>query len=139
MSLHAYAVMHLSRLQGRKANDYVLRRGRVWKGKTFNVNWLPGPPKLHPDRAGLYVGTFASTRLDKSAVARNRMRRRVREALRIIAKETSDIPTAQLLVSPRSASMDAPFEDIVSEMRTFLSQLPPWLTKSSNPDSGTSS
>jgi ribonuclease P protein component len=131
--------MHLSRLQGRKANDYVLRRGRVWKGKTFNVNWLPGPPKLHPDRAGLYVGTFASTRLDKSAVARNRMRRRVREALRIIAKETSDIPTAQLLVSPRSGSMNAPFEDIVREMRMFLSQLPPWPTKSAHPDSGTSS
>lgn len=131
--------MQLSRLQGRKANDYILRKGRVWKGKNFNVNWLPGPPKLHPDRAGLYVGTFASTRLDKSAVARNRMRRRVREALRIIAKESASIPTAQLLVSPRSASMKAPFEDIVREMRMFLSQLPPWHQQNAHPNSGISS
>lgn len=118
--------MHLSRLSGRKACDYVLRRGRTWKGKTFNVNWLPGPPKLHAGKAGLYVGTFASTRLDKSAVKRNRMRRRVREALRIIAKDSGGIPTAQLLISPRSASLNAPFEEIVREMRTFLALLPPW-------------
>lgn len=119
--------MHLSRLQGRKACDYVLRRGRVWKGKTFAAYWLPGPPKLHAGKAGLYVGTFASTRLDKSAVKRNRMRRRVREALRIIAKDSEGIQTAQLLITPRSASLKAPFEEIVREMQTFLKILPPWL------------
>ena len=131
--------MQLSRLQGRKVNDYVLRRGRVWKGKTFTVSWLPGPPRLHAGKEGIYVGTFASTHLHKSAVVRNRMRRRVREALRIIAKESGDIPSAQLLISPRSASLKAPFEDIVREMRMFLSQLPPWPTKNPLPASGISS
>lgn len=122
--------MKLSPLSGRKANDFILRRGRVWKGKMFNVNWMSGPPKLHAGVLGLYVGTFASVRLSKSAVERNRMRRRIREALRIIAKETENIPTAQLLISPRSASLNAPFEDIVREMRVFLSQLPTWQIKS---------
>lgn len=131
--------MKLSHIKGRKANDYVLRRGRVWKGKMFTANWISGPPKLHANEHGLYVGTFASVRLSKSAVERNRMRRRIREALRIIAKETENIPTAQLLISPRSASLNAPFEDIVREMRVFLSQLPSWQTKSPLPDSGISS
>jgi ribonuclease P protein component len=131
--------MKLQRLSGRKVNDYVLRRGRQWKGKLFTVSWIAGPPRLQQNQTGLFVGTFASTRLSKSAVERNRMRRRVREALRIIAKESSDIPSAQLLIHPRSASMKASFEDIVREMRTFLLQLPPWPTKNDHPVSGTSS
>ncbi len=131
--------MQLQRLSGRKTNDYVLRRGRQWKGKLFTVSWISGPPRLHAEKPGLYVGTFASTRLSKSAVERNRMRRRVREALRIIAKESTDIPSAQLLIHPRSASLKASFEDIVREMRAFLLQLPPWPIKSDRPVSGTSS
>ena len=122
--------MKLKRLQGRKTSEFVLRRGNVWRGKTLNVHWLPGPPKREgPGSGGLFVGTIASAKLHKSAVTRNRMRRRVREALRVIAQETAEIPTAQLLLAPRSASLDAPFEDIRKDVLTFLTLLPPWPPK----------
>jgi len=121
--------MKLLRLHGRKTSEYLLRKGRVWKGKTFNAYWLPGPPR-HPNvdalRTALYVGTFGSAKLHKSAVVRNRMRRRIREALRVTVRELDKIPTAQLLLNPRSASLTAPFEDIERDVRTLLTLLPPW-------------
>jgi ribonuclease P protein component len=131
--------MKLLRLQGRKTSEQVLRKGRVWKGKTLNVHWISGPPKREKESAnrGLFVGTIASAKLHKSAVVRNRMRRRVREALRIIAKEMPEIDSAQLLLAPRSASLTAPFEDIQKDVRTFLTTLPPWPPKRVPSVSGT--
>lgn len=120
--------MKLLRLHGRKTSEYLLRKGKVWKGKTFTAYWLPTPPR-HPstnlNQRGLYVGTFASAKLHKSAVMRNRMRRRIREALRVTVKELEKMPVAQLLLTPRSASLDAPFEDIERDVRTLLALLPP--------------
>lgn len=117
--------MKLSRLQGRKVNDLVLRKGRVWKGRMLAVHWLPGSPRRSGkiEAPGLYVGTLASTKLHKSAVVRNRMRRRVREALRTIVREHPVLPSAQLLLRPRSASLSAPFEDIRADVRAFLTLL----------------
>ncbi len=89
------------------------------------IRWLPGAPrKAGPSpKEGLYLGTFASTKLDKSAVKRNRMRRRCREAFRLFLKNHEDFPTAQLLVSPRIASLDSSFELIEKDVQTFLSAL----------------
>lgn len=117
--------MRLSRLHGRKTNDLVLRKGRVWKGRTMAIHWLPGPPRRSGkiEGPGLYVGTLASAKLHKSAVVRNRMRRRVREALRTIVRERDGLPSAQLLLRPRSASLDAPFEDIRADVLVFLTLL----------------
>lgn len=128
--------MKLLRLQGRKVSDYLLRKGSVWKGKTMMIRWLYGPPASTLRTKGgkpptpdahpvLYVGSFASAKLDKSAVRRNRMRRRVREALRVSVQHAQEIPTTQLLISPRSASLTAPYADILSEVSAFLTLLSP--------------
>lgn len=118
--------MQLQRLSGRKTNDFLLRKGRLWKGKTMLIRWLPSAPRrpdIDPMKSALYLGTFASAKLHKSAVKRNRMRRRIREAWRTHMKDLDQLPTAQLLVSPRIASLEAPFEDIQSDVRVFLSLL----------------
>lgn len=115
--------MRLLRLRGRKVCDALLRKGLTWKGKTLAVRWLPSPPRhpsTDPSAVALYVGSFASTKLDKSAVRRNRMRRRCREALRVLSKERADLPAAQLLLCPRSSSLDAPFSAIEADVTAFL-------------------
>ncbi len=119
--------MRILRLRGRKTCDRLLRQGSVWKGRTMVVRWMVGHPR-HPSSQlsadALYVGTIASTKLDKSAVTRNRMRRRCREALRVTC---ALLPAdhirggMQLLIAPRSSSLKAPFEEIQADIRGFLS------------------
>lgn len=118
--------MKLSRLRGRKVNDYLRRKGNIWKGKTMTIKWLPSAPKnpnVDPATMAIYVGAAASTKLEKSAVKRNRMRRRCREALRRTVKGYEKLPTMQLLISPKTASLDCDFDDIISDVDTFLSSV----------------
>ena len=126
--------MELLRLSGRKVCDKVIDKGFVWKGKTMIVRWLPGAPPLERKGRGdapqvrLYMGTLASTRLHKSAVKRNRMRRRCKEAFRLAvkhadAKNSAQKQSYQLLVSPRSSSLTCAFGDIENDVSRFLSTL----------------
>ena len=118
--------MKLSRIRGRKCNDYLRRTGKVWKGRTMTIRWLknaPRHPGINPDTMAVYAGTAASIKLDKSAVRRNRMRRRCREALRRQVKEVQKLPTMQLLISPRQASLTCDFSEIQSDIADFLSQV----------------
>jgi len=118
--------MKPSRLSGRKVNDYLRRKGKSWKGKTMSIKWLHGAPKnpnVDPLILAIYIGTAASLKLDKSAVKRNRMRRRCREAFRRTLKSHEKLPTIQLLLQPRAASLNCDFEDIITDVESFLSQL----------------
>lgn len=120
------APVKLLKLQGRKICDAVQRKGTHWKGKTMTIRWMRGAPRrpgVDPQKPGLYVGTFASSKLHKSAVIRNRMRRRCREAMRLELADFAKTPTVQLLLSPRIGSLNAPFEDIRSDVKTFLAGL----------------
>ena len=115
----------LLRLRGRKICDRLLRRGMAWKGKHMIIRWMEGAPHhpaSRPEVAALYAGTLASAKLDKSAVNRNRMRRRCREALRLILPDIAASHSIQLLIAPRSSSLKAPFPMLQDDLRAFLSQ-----------------
>ena len=123
--------MYLHRLSGRKTCEFLLRRGHVWKGKTMLMRWLPSAPKrpgVDPTKRVLYVGTFASSHLSKSAVERNRMRRRCREAIRLTVQDLhGDLRTpVQLLCTPRSDSLHSPFSALLTDAKAFLSQVESW-------------
>lgn len=116
--------MKLLRLRGRKVCERLLRQGKVWKGKNLNIRWTTGYPRHPaslPEVPAIYVGTLASTKLEKSAVKRNRMRRRCREALRLLAPDVSIPVSVQLLIAPRSSSLKAPFPDLQADIRAFFS------------------
>lgn len=135
LTIHMHdAGVKMVSLRGRKVCGRVLRKGKVWKGQTMLIRWLPGTPShpaVHAREGAVYVGTLASRTLSKKAVERNRMRRRCREALRIVLKEyvprVSEM-SIQLLLCPRSPSLGAPFtllrEDIERFLFTFSSQWP---------------
>lgn len=117
--------MKITHLRGRKVNERVQRQGAVWKGATMVIRRMAGAPRhlVGSKRQVLYVGTAASAKLNKSAVKRNRMRRRCREAIRTIAMEYDTLPVTQLLVAPRSSSLDCDYEDIRQDVRNFLTLL----------------
>ena len=122
--------MRLLRLSGRKVCERVKTKGFLWKGKHLHVRWMQGAPRtiLLDAPLALYVGTLTSAKLDKSAVRRNRMRRRCREALRITLKDSSKTKVSfgasyQLLLFPRSSSLSADFRDILADISHFLTSL----------------
>ncbi len=82
----------------------------------------PKHPNIDPVRPAIYVGTAASVKLDKSAVKRNRMRRRCREAVRIAVLAHDKLPVFQLLITPRAASLTCTFNDIQNDVAAFFSQ-----------------
>ncbi|MFH0770785.1 MAG: ribonuclease P protein component [Candidatus Peregrinibacteria bacterium] len=119
--------MEFLRLRGRKICSRVGAQGRLFRGKVMTVRWLSGAPRhpaADPAIPALYVGVVASAKLDKSAVKRNRMRRRCREALRIATKDLPGKASIQLLIFPMSASLKCAFPEIASDVRAFLTTLP---------------
>lgn len=120
--------MRLSRLSGRKVCERVKTKGALWKGRHMQARILFGLPRNLPESTPprLLVGVLTSTRLDKSAVKRNRMRRRCREALRTTLKSLTPAPNPQsfqLLILPRSSSLSAPFGEILADAALLLSFL----------------
>ncbi len=123
--------MHLSRLSGRKVCERVKTKGILWKGRHMQARVLFGLPRNLSENTPpcLLVGVLTSTRLDKSAVKRNRMRRRCKESLRLTLKSLTPVPTprpypsAQLLILPRSSSLSAPFGEILADAALLLSFL----------------
>lgn len=131
--LHTYALMtlRLRRLSGRKVCERVKTKGLLWKGKHLQARILHGLPRHFPKDtpSSLLVGVLTSTRLHKSAVKRNRMRRRCREALRLSLKNKMPNAkfhgSAQLLILPRSSSLSAPFDEILADTEHLLHSLTP--------------
>lgn len=126
--------MQLYRLSGRKVCERVKQKGFLWKGKHMQARMIRGLPRTLPESApqGLYIGVLTSTKLHKSAVKRNRMRRRCREAVRIVlkraARETSRdgqplSRSVQLLLLPRSSSLSAPFDEILADAEHVIASL----------------
>ena len=112
------------KLRGRKNCEFIRRKGLKWQGKTFVARLIVGPPKNRNTddfEKGIYLGTYATTRMHKSAVKRNKMRRRCREAIRKNMKEwTKKIPTVQLLISPKLSSLTCEFSVIDQEAQELL-------------------
>ena len=131
--------MKIARLRGRKTVERLRRKGRVWKGKHMKVTYLREISDARDQRSELksqilYVGTLASTKLEKSAVKRNRMRRRCREALRVSLLTTPtfakasvgrhySLPTVQLLISPRISTLTCDFEELLADAHNFLKHI----------------
>lgn len=118
--------MKLSRLSGRKVNDYLRRKGEVFRGKTMTIRYLqkaPHHPNVDPEQPALYVGTQASAKLHKSAVKRNRMRRRCKEALRTTVADMQLKSPVQMILAPKSASLDCDFQEIIGDIEKFMRML----------------
>ncbi len=134
--------MLLLRLSGRKVCERVKQKGYLWKGKHFQARMLRGLPRTLPESApvGLYIGILTSTKLHKSAVKRNRMRRRCKEALRVTllvprslvssnhlnaqtSQRANERCSFQLLLLPRSSSLSAPFGEILADAEHLIASL----------------
>lgn len=101
-------VAALGRLSKGRAFDSVYSEGTVIHGPLFVLRFRPndgGQP-----RWGFAIGK----KLAPSAVVRNRVRRRLREAVRPAVAQTTGL---DLIVTAKRPLLDAPYGDIVSEIQ----------------------
>ncbi|MBI2551381.1 ribonuclease P protein component [Candidatus Uhrbacteria bacterium] len=122
----------LKRLQQRKEIEHVLRRGRMLRGRLFSLRFIRAEDTV---KFAVIVGK----KVDKRAVIRNGIRRRIREALRLSPVHPQG--GFLLLFQANGVSRDAEWSQYQQEMAALLSKLPIWKPASSSPHppSGSSS
>jgi ribonuclease P protein component len=114
--------MKLRRLRGRKEAERVLKKGGRVRGKHMGIFLLKSTKG--GVRREVYAGVSVSRKLAKRAVDRNRMRRRCREAFRVLLEETgglSSLAGAELLILPRPSSLHCDFDELKADIRSLLS------------------
>jgi len=117
-----------SRLLRRADFQRVLARPPVFTGRTIVAfAAIDRHPALRPPGPGLRVGVATARRIT-GAVARNRARRRVREAVRVSVPAGlggSGMGTPyDVVVIARPAALNAPLEQLVAEVRSVWERLP---------------
>lgn len=102
--------------------DRLLRRAdflRVAKGRRFHTSVFSVQAAVRDDPVGPPRFGFTVTRKTGGAVERNRMRRRLREAVRRAAALEARVGIDYVIVA-RRPSLEAGFDQLVSEMTRAL-------------------
>jgi len=98
----------------------VFREGTVWKGESFSLHILLRERDVIPKSGGALVLKpsprlgMVVTRKVGSAVERNRIKRKIREAFR---KAAHHFPAVDLVIRPNAACKEATEEDISRSLR----------------------
>ncbi len=110
----------------RRARDFALlsQKGRVVFGPFFTL-------RFRVNQMSTKVGFVASTKLFKTAVARNRVKRRMREALRLLKSEWPIKMDLLFILKPDVR--DAKFSDLQQSVRRTFAKIPEALAQPPRP------
>ncbi len=95
----------------------VYDHGSRYSGPFFAAFYARVPSDGRPTGSGPKVG-FTVPRSLGGAVVRNRIRRRVREAVRLRLDQLS--PQWEIVFNPRRAAMDSPLPDLIREVEKLF-------------------
>ena len=111
------------RLKRRSEFVRVAREGRAWAtpGLVLQVSRPDDRDSMQQPAAGIRLGITASRRVG-NAVARNRVRRRLREAARMVLPANAATGRDYVLIG-RAATLGRPFAMLVSDLRSALLRL----------------
>ena len=106
----------------KKRKDYLrTQSGRKWRTPSLILTMRA---REGSEQVGEGVSRFGCTVTKRigNAVRRNRVKRRLREAIRLAAPDSAQAGFDYVIIARRSA-LDTPFGDIVEEMGTALQQV----------------
>ena len=99
------------RFHGYNSLRHVYRQGKMARGALFAVKSIPNP-RRKTYRAAVVV----SRKVNKSAVARNRMRRRLYEAIRQLENQISE-PYDIVITVFHSTVLDTPYPELSGQLK----------------------
>ena len=110
----------------RRAKDFALlsQKGRVVFGPFFTL-------RFRQSKEATKVGFVCSAKIFKTAVARNRAKRRLREAARAVKAEWP--ANMDLLYIAKIEVLKADFQDIVASFRRIFEKVPAALAQPARP------
>ena len=107
----------IGRIRERSAFDRLARDGTRIHRSTLWCTWCPDP-----DSTATLVA-FAIGRAYGSAVARNRLRRRLRSLLTELDRRTA-LPPGLLLIGARPKAIELTFDQLRTEVESMIAALP---------------
>jgi ribonuclease P protein component len=108
-------VSALWRVRDRATFAELRRHGRRGRSGPISVTWLPGEAGV-PPRLACSIGRRAG-----SAVARNRLRRRIRA---VVAESAARLPPGTYLVGAGPAAADLTYGELRDTVLTAIADLP---------------
>lgn len=110
----------------RRAKDFALlsQKGRVVFGPLFTL-------RFRESQMPTKVGFVTSAKIFKTAVARNRTKRRLREALRAVKVEWPKNMDLLFIAKPEAKEMD--FQELVMSVRRAFEKIPEALSRPAQP------
>lgn len=110
----------------RRARDFALlsQKGRVVFAPLFTL-------RFRPSQQATKVGFVTSAKIFKTAVARNRVKRRLREALRLLKPEWPKNLDLLFIAKPEVSRAD--FAELQASVRHSFEKIPEAMTKPAKP------
>jgi ribonuclease P protein component len=105
------------RFHGFNSLRFVHRQGRVARGGLFSVKAAP-----NPRRSSFRVAVVVSRKVNKSAVARNRIRRRLYEISRELSNQINQ-PCDIVITVFHSTVLETPYAELAGQMKKQFKEL----------------
>ena len=96
---------------------YILRKGKSLKSKLFIIRYCQNKEEFSRFR------TIVSTKIDKKAVERNKLRRQIYEAIRIISKEIQPNPPLDIVFIPKKSIKKAKYSKIEEDLKLIYGSI----------------
>lgn len=108
----------INRLKKKKDFQRVYQSRFRYNLPEMTIQWRPLAEQNSPSRFGIIV----SNKISKSAVKKNRAKRLLREAIRILMKENKTPPGLDFVINTKKPILDAAYQGLRKTLESFFTR-----------------